>query len=77
MPTVDVKAVAGRIARISPRGEMIPHDRFVTVEHTSYMHRLIHVHGDVEVKPDDQDEMFDAAEVGTKASTRKPPKEKE
>ena len=48
---VRVRAVAGRIARTSPRGDFIPHDRYITVERTTYIDRLISVHGDVTVEP--------------------------
>ena len=48
---VRVKAVAGRIARTSPRGDFIPTDRYITVERTNYIDRLINVHGDVTVEP--------------------------
>ena len=49
--TVSIKAKAGRIARVSPNGSFIPHDKYVTVEKTSYVNRLIHVHQDVELEP--------------------------
>jgi len=45
-----VKAVEGRVARVSPQGEMIPHDRYILVDVTPYMARLINVHGDVTVE---------------------------
>lgn len=48
---IKVKAKPGRIARESPRGPIIPDDRFVTVEKTSYIRRLIEHHQDVEVEP--------------------------
>lgn len=46
------RAVEGRIARISPDGEMIPHDRFVSIPDTHYTRRLLNVHGDIELEPE-------------------------
>lgn len=51
MPKISVKAKPDRIARTSPRGELIPSDRFVSVELTHYMQRLAYHHEDVEVEP--------------------------
>lgn len=48
---VRLKAKKGRIARVSARGEMIPHDRFINVQMTPYVQRLINKWGDVEVEP--------------------------
>lgn len=48
---VSVKAVEGRIARTSPTGSFIPSDRYVSVELTPYLRRLIKLHGDVVVEP--------------------------
>ncbi len=42
-----VKAVEGRIARVGPRGKMIPDDRFIAVIETPYVKRLRDVHGDI------------------------------
>lgn len=52
LKTIRVKAVAGRIARNGPRGELIPDDRFVTVDVTPYILRLINKHGDLTVEPE-------------------------
>ncbi len=52
MTQVTIKAVEGRVARVSPRGHAIPHDRYVTVPLTPYLDRLINVHKDVTEKPD-------------------------
>lgn len=52
MAIIKVKAVEGRIARRSKNGDFIPSDRFVRVEHTPYIDRLIHVHGDLLVEPE-------------------------
>ena len=52
LKTIRVKAVAGRIARNGPSGELIPDDRYVTVDETPYMKRLINHHGDVTVEPE-------------------------
>ena len=54
MDIIKVKAVAGRVARISPRGAFIPHDRFIPVENTFYIQRLLRVHGDIELQPADE-----------------------
>lgn len=50
MKYIKVKAKEGRIARVSPRGEMIPHDEAVRVPLTPYVQRLIHHHKDVIVE---------------------------
>jgi hypothetical protein len=50
VPRIKVKAVAGRIARESPRGAFIPDDLFVSVMATPYIMRLIEVHGDLIVE---------------------------
>lgn len=52
MSTIKVMAVEGRVVRESPRGPMIPSDRYVSVENTRYIQRLIHVHGDLLAEPD-------------------------
>lgn len=49
---IKVRAVPGRIVRTAPNGDFIPSDRFVTVEHTHYIERLILVHADLEVEPE-------------------------
>lgn len=50
MPRIYVRAVHGRVVRESPRGNLIPDDRFVAVHPTAYINRLIHTHGDLVVK---------------------------
>lgn len=47
---IRVRAKAGRIAREHPRGPIIPEDKFVAVQNTSYIQRLIHHHGDLIVE---------------------------
>ena len=49
-PKIYVKALPGRVARVSPRGAMIPSDQFVPVDHTPYVERLLKVHGDIEAR---------------------------
>lgn len=51
MSMISVKAREGRVARESPNGKFIPTDKFVSVEHTAYIRRLIHEWGDLEVEP--------------------------
>ena len=51
MARIEVKCVEGRIARTDPQGPFIPDDRFIKVEETPYIRRLIDVHGDLMVKP--------------------------
>lgn len=48
---IKVKAVKGRIARTAPDGPFIPHDKFVPVEKTKYIARLLEHHGDIEQEP--------------------------
>jgi hypothetical protein len=49
---VSVKAVPGRLAFTAPRGgASIPHDRYVEVEETKYIRRLIDFHGDIVEEP--------------------------
>lgn len=50
MPTVNVKAAPGRIARSAPRGMIIPHDRFVTIMQTPYVLARVR-DGDLLVEP--------------------------
>lgn len=52
MSLIKVRAVAGRVAFESPTGKRIPHDKFVQVERTAYIDRLVRVHGDIEVQED-------------------------
>lgn len=47
---VRVKAVPGRVVRESPRGDFIPSDRYVQVDLTPYVQRLISFHGDLLVE---------------------------
>lgn len=54
---IRVKAVEGRVARVSPKGEMIPHDRYILVDLTPYMARLINVHEDVTVEQTQPDQI--------------------
>lgn len=49
---IRVKALPDRIVRTEPNGDFIPSDRFVTVEHTHYIDRLINFHGDLIVEPE-------------------------
>lgn len=51
MTVVKIKAKPDRVARVSPRGSFIPSDRFIPVEETPYIRRLINVHKDVIVEP--------------------------
>jgi hypothetical protein len=51
MEYVVVKAIEGRIARTSKHGEFIPSDRYVRVEYTAYIKRLLDVHGDIVQEP--------------------------
>lgn len=48
--SVRVKALEGRVVRVSPQGAFVPNDRFVAVTRTPYVQRLIDVHGDVVVE---------------------------
>lgn len=53
MPLVTVKAAPGRTAVTAPRGGRdIPSDRFITIERTPFIDRLIRIHGDLIVKDD-------------------------
>lgn len=52
MKYIKVRAVAGRVARTARDGDFIPHDRYVRVDFTPYIKRLLDVHGDIEVEPD-------------------------
>lgn len=52
MPMIFVRAVEGRVARESAKGRLIASDKFVPVNDTPYIRRLIEVHGDIEVRKD-------------------------
>lgn len=48
MPRISVKAKKGRVAYDAPRGgRRIPEDRFVSVDETPYIMRLLDHHGDI------------------------------
>lgn len=51
MGMIRVRTVAGRVARTAPRGQYIPTDKYIEVEQTPYINRLLHVHGDIELEP--------------------------
>lgn len=46
---ISVRTTSGRVARVSPRGEFIPTDRFVNVLDTPYLRRLLS-YGDIELE---------------------------
>jgi len=51
MPLISVKTKKGRVAFSASRGGVrIPDDKFVEVEQTPYINRLIDYHGDLEVE---------------------------
>lgn len=51
---VTVRALPGRVANTAPRGgKPIPEDRWITVQRTPWIDRLIEHHGDLEVKPEE------------------------
>lgn len=50
MSMIYVRTLPGRLARVEPKGRYIPHDDFTPVHHTPYIDRLIHHHGDIEVR---------------------------
>lgn len=72
MKYIKVRAVAGRVARTARDGEFIPHDRYVRVDYTPYIARLLNVHGDIEVEP----ETTPAAEVAADAAPALPKEKK-
>lgn len=51
MPLISVKAKPGRIAYDAPRGSLIPTDRYVLVDATPWIVRLLNVHADIELEP--------------------------
>jgi hypothetical protein len=52
MSMIRVKTVPGRLAYTAPRGgKVIPTDRYVEVEHTAYVDRLLNFHQDIEQEP--------------------------
>lgn len=53
MSRVYVRAKPGRIARVSPQGVYIPHDKFIGATLTPYLSRLAHHHGDIELSRED------------------------
>ena len=52
MPMIYVKAVAGRVARESPKGRLLSSDKWEPVTETPYVRRLIEVHGDLVERKD-------------------------
>jgi hypothetical protein len=53
MPRVYVQAKPGRVARVSPQGVYIPHDKFIATPLTPYISRLANHHGDIELSRTD------------------------
>lgn len=51
MAQIYVRTKPGRVARTAPRGDLIPTDRFIAVQPSAYIDRLINIHGDIEVQP--------------------------
>jgi hypothetical protein len=52
MEKISVKAVKGRKAFTAPRGGVsIPHDRYITVDKSPYIDRLLNHHGDIALEP--------------------------
>jgi hypothetical protein len=52
LETVSIKAVEGRKAFTAAKGGVrIPHDKYIEVERTTWIERLINVHQDVTVEP--------------------------
>jgi hypothetical protein len=48
---IEIRAVPGRVARLSPRGQLLSDKEWTSVPKlTPYLHRLVHVWGDVEIK---------------------------
>ena len=52
MSLISVRTKEGRIAYDGPRGRLIPTDRYVLVEHTNWIDRLLTVHQDIEKEPE-------------------------
>jgi hypothetical protein len=50
MPLIYVRTKPGRIAREAPKGNLIPEGKYVPVQHTPYIERLLSVHGDIEAR---------------------------
>lgn len=51
MEKISVKAVQGRVAFTAARGGVrIPADKYVEVDKTPWIDRLLEVHGDIEAK---------------------------
>jgi len=48
MSLIYVRAKEGRVARVSPRGDFIPHDKWKGVRPSPYISRLLNHHGDIE-----------------------------
>jgi hypothetical protein len=52
MRLINVRALPDRVAFTAPKnGKPIPSDRFIAVQETPWIRRLIDVHGDIEVQP--------------------------
>jgi hypothetical protein len=51
MPMISVKAKKGRVVRESRYGAIIPDDRFVSVESTHYIRRMLNHWKDLELEP--------------------------
>lgn len=50
--SLSVKAKAGRIAFTEPRnGKQIPHDRYISVDDTPWIRRLLEHHEDITLEP--------------------------
>ena len=53
MPVIYVRAKPGRVARVSPKGELIPTDEFVPTRPSPWLDRLANHHGDIEISRTD------------------------
>ena len=51
MSMISVRTKQGRVAYDAPKGRPIPSDRFVLVEDTAWIQRLLNEHQDIEQEP--------------------------
>ena len=50
MSVIYVRAKPGRVARVSPKGELIPTDEFIPTRSSPWLDRLANHHGDIEIQ---------------------------
>lgn len=77
MSLISIKAKPGRVAfTAAKRGDRVPTDRYIQVQMTPWINRLLNVHGDIEVEPAPAAKPEAKPEAAPAAAPAKAPAEK-